>query len=109
MREYLLEDSMKVWISVEYGSPTASVELEQKKLTREIKCYIVLDSVPGSRFGKLDEYCIIHGTKTHSLLFDISAIKMQSFHHKTTFLPFFQIFRKTPNIQCVPKSDRVLN
>ena len=77
---------------MEYGSPTASEKLEQKK----IKCYIVPDSIPGSRFSsrfsygfsKLDKYCIIHGTETHSLLFDISTIKMQSFHHKITFLQF---------------------
>ena len=55
-----------------------------------IKCHAVPDSVRGfrfssrfsSRFDKLDNSCIITGTKNYTMLFDISTTEMQYFHHK---------------------------
>ena len=65
-------------------------------LAFSIKCHTVPDSVriPGSRFSsrfssrfdKLDNNYIIHGTKKHTMLFDIFTTKLQSFHHKISFL-----------------------
>ena len=67
-----------------------------------IKCHTVPDSVPGyrfssrfsSRFDKLDNNCIIDDTKKNTILFDISTAKMQSSHHKISFLEFSKFSEK---------------
>ena len=67
-----------------------------------IKCHTVPDSVPGSRFSsrfssrfdKLDNNCIIHDTKKNTMLFDISTTKIQSSHHKISFLEFSKFSEK---------------
>ena len=68
-----------------------------------IKCHTVPDLVLGSRFSsrfssrfdKLDHNYIIHDNKkTNTMLFDISTAKMQSSHHKISFLEFSKFSEK---------------
>ena len=75
------------------------MECKAQWAPRRIKCHTVPDSVPGSRFSSrfssgFDNNYIIHGTKKHTMLFDISITKMQSSHHKISFLEFSKFSEK---------------